>query len=148
MTFRLRPVLRFRKYQEQSQKRCLAEALTVENEQKETALRYAGMRQEAAGRFRSEQEKGWLDVRRLIDRRVYISLLDRELQDQLQVVAKAELETGRRRGDLAEAMKARKALEVLEDRARRRQRAAQDRAETAEMDEVAVGVHRRGRGDG
>jgi len=135
-TFRLEPVLRLRRHHEERRKCDLAAALAVENGLKDTAMRYAGIRQAEARRFREQQRAGVLDVRALVDQKVYIGLLDREISEQLRSVAQAEHETTGRRRKLADAMVDRKALDVLRDRALAAERAVQDRAETAELDDV------------
>jgi flagellar export protein FliJ len=140
-TFRLAPVLKLRKHREEDRKRDLAAALTVENREKETALRYAELRQSQTVQLRrSQQTGGEMDIRTLIEHRSYIGLLDRELSGQLRRVAQAEHETGRRRGRLAEAMVARKALDVLRDKAAAAERAETEKAEATELDEVAVRI--------
>lgn len=141
-TFRLASVLKLRRHHEDRRQRDLAAALAVENEQKDTAMRYARMRQEQAERVRRWQRvAGELDVRALIDHRAYVGLLDREIQEKLRCVARAEHETVGRRAKLVEAMVDRKALEVLQERAADDERTRRDRAETAEIDEVALRVH-------
>ena len=144
--FRLEPVLKLRKHHEEWRKRELSSALTVENQEKETAVRYARMRQEQTQQVRQQQRAGLLDIRTLIDEKAYIGLLDREIQSQFRKVALAEHQTAGRRTKLAEAMTARKALEVLRERAAEAERARQAREETVALDEVGVRLHTSGRG--
>jgi flagellar FliJ protein len=139
--FRFQSVLKLRRHREDRRKRDLAGALAVENRRKQAALHYARMRQDHAGNLRRRQQRGSLDVAALIEHKAYIGLLDREIGRQLQSVAAAERETARRRDVLVDAMKDRKALEVLRQRALEARRADEARRETAELDEVAARVH-------
>lgn len=136
--FRLAPVLTLRKHREDDRKCELAAALAVENREKQSALRFAELRREQAGRLKESQAASQIDVRTLIEHRAYIGLLDREIQGQLRVVAKCELETNRRRTVLVEARRDRKALEVLKEKVVAAERAAEARRETVELDEVAI----------
>lgn len=140
-TFRLQPVLKLRRHEEDRRKYDLAGALAVENQHKDAAMRYARMRQRQVGEFRTRQQTGELNIAVLIEQRAYIGLLDREIRGQLQHAARAEHRTAGCRRRLAEAMVARKALEVLRDRASEADRVQQARADTIELDEVAVRMH-------
>jgi len=136
--FRLAPVLTLRKHREDDRKRELAEALAEESREKQSALRFAEMRQNQATLLRQRQAAGEIDVRTLIEDRAYLGQLDREIQRQLRVVARCELETNRRRAVLVEARRDRRAMEVLQEKFLAARRAVEVRRETAELDEVAI----------
>lgn len=140
--FRLEPVLKLRRHREEARKRELAEAVAAENERKDAALRYAQMRQEQTQAMRRQGGSGQLDMRSLIDYRVYLGRLDREIRDQLRSVAVAEKKTAERREHLTRAMVDRKAIDKLARRHAERQRLEQDRRETAELDEMALRLWR------
>jgi flagellar export protein FliJ len=143
--FRLAPVLTLRKHREDDRKRELAEALAEESREKQSALRFAEMRQDQATLLRQRQAAGEIDVRTLIEDRTYLGQLDREIQRQLRVVARCELETNRRRAVLVEARRDRRAMEVLQEKFLAARRAVEVRRETAELDEVAIRLAGHGR---
>ena len=134
--FRLQPVLKLRQHREEQRKRELAEALAVERRLKDDALRLAQLRQAQAEQSRRRQKEGLLDIRAIIEVRTFIGLLDRRIHEQLCRVAGAEHESALRRAVLVRAMKDRKALDVLRQRAMLAQRLEEARRETAELDEV------------
>jgi len=136
--FRLAPVLTLRKHREDDRKRELAEALAEESREKQSALRFAEMRQNQATLLRQRQAAGEIDIRTLIEDRAYLGQLDREIQRQLRVVARCELETNRRRAVLVEARRDRRAMEVLQEKFLAARRAMEVRRETVELDEVAI----------
>ena len=142
--FRLEPVLKLRKYREEARKRDLAAAVSEEQRHKAAVLRLAGLQQEQSQMFRQQQQAGRLDMRALIAQKQYLALLGREISFSLTGVARAEHETGRQRGKVAEAMKDRKALEILRDRAVEAALAQQRRDEMAELDEAGLRVARGG----
>jgi len=127
-----------RQHREDLRKRELAEALAVETRLKQEALRLARLRQHQADEFRTRQQAGPLDMRAIIDCRAFIGLLDRRILEGLQDVAKAEHATAGHRQNLVQAMKDRKAIEVLQQRAMNREQLAQARRETAELDDIST----------
>lgn len=143
--FRLAPVLTLRKHREDDRKRELAEALAEESREKHSALRFAEMRQDQTTLLRQRQAAGEIDVRTVIEDRAYLGQLDREIQRQLRVVARCELETNRRRAVLVEARRDRRAMEVLQEKFLAAGRALEVRRETAELDEVAIRLAGRSR---
>lgn len=136
--FRLEPVLRLRRHREESRKRELAEAVAVEMQRKEGVMRLARMRDEQKQTLRQAQQVGLLDMEAVIQERQYVGLLDREIGLGLGVVAGAERETAARRARMVEAMKERKALEVLQERSRSAERRREAAVEAAALDEVAA----------
>ncbi len=136
--FKLEPVLRLRQHREESRKRELAVAVAIETERKEGVRRLAGMRDEQRQTLRQVQQTGTLDMETVIQERQYVGLLDREIGLSLGVVAGAERETAARRGRMIEAMKERKALEVLKERSRLAEQRREAAVEAAALDEVAA----------
>jgi len=143
--FRLEPVLKLRKYREQVRKRDLAVAVAREQQQKEAVVRLAGLQQEQSHIFRRQQQAGRIDMQAVVAQKQYLGLLGREIGFGLQDVARAEHETTRHRGKVAEAMKDRKALDVLQERFVEGLRTEQRRAETSELDEAGLRIARDGR---
>jgi flagellar export protein FliJ len=116
----------------------LAEAVAVEMQRKEGVMRLARMRDEQKQTLRQAQQVGLLDMEAVIQERQYVGLLDREIGLGLGVVAGAERETAARRARMVEAMKERKALEVLQERSRSAERRREAAVEAAALDEVAA----------
>lgn len=138
--FRLQPILKLRQYAEDLRKRELAKALAEEQRRKDVVLRLADSRQQQAEKLRDRHLETDIDVRGLIEHRQYIGLLEREIHLHLRGVATAEHETRLRRAATVEAMRDRKALDVLRERFEARGLRQAERVETAEMDEVASGM--------
>jgi flagellar export protein FliJ len=136
--FKLEPVLRLRQHREESRKRDLAVAVAAEMERKEGVRRLARMRDEQKQTLRQVQQAGVLDMETVIQERQYVGLLDREIGLGLGVVAGAERETAVRRGRMVEAMKDRKALEVLKERSRVVERRREAAVDAAALDEMAA----------
>lgn len=144
--FQLEPVLKLRRYREQVRKRDLAAAVAREQQQKEAVVRLAGLQQEQLQLFRRQQQAGRLDMQAVVAQKQYLGLLGREIGFGLQGVARAEHESGRHRGKVAEAMKDRKALDILQERFVEGLRAEQRRAERSELDEAGLRIARDGHG--
>ncbi len=138
--FRLQPVLKLRKYREQLRQRDLAIAIGEEQQRKDAVLHLADLRRRQTDIFRSQQQAGPLDMQAVVAQRQYLGLLSREISFRLRGVAQAERETARRRGDMTEAMRDRKAIEILEDRFRERLRRDEDRRDMAELDEASLRI--------
>jgi len=136
--FKLEPVLKLRQHREDARKRELAEAVAAETQRKEGVMRLARMRDEQSQLLRQSQHSGLLDMETVIQERQYVGLLDREIGLSLGVVAGAERETVVRRGRMVEAMKDRKALDVLKDRSRVVERRREAAVEAAALDEMAA----------
>lgn len=140
--FRLQPVMKLRQYAEELRKRDLAEALAEERRRKDVVLRLAESRKEQSETLRRRQRQDELDVREMIEHRQYMGLLEREIHLHLRHVAVAERQTHSSRLALMEAVRSRKAIDVLRRRFDERLQQKQSRLETAEMDEVASSVNR------
>jgi flagellar FliJ protein len=142
--FRLEAVLKFRKHREESRKRELAKAVAEELQRKEKVLRLAELRKHESATLKVSQKPGPLDMQMVIEQRRYVGQLDREIYLRLSDVAKAEEVTAGYRKNVVEAMKDRKALDILKERFLL---AAQQKAagrEAVVLDEVGLMLYRRG----
>ena len=142
-TFRLERVRALRERGEDLAKQQLAGALS-HRQGCEERLRETGAELDLArARQRDLAAGGPASAMDMIARQQYIERVERNrLQGQHELV-QSEAEVERRRASLVEAARDRQALERLKDRRRADHALALKRFEGAEMDEIALTVHRR-----
>jgi flagellar protein FliJ len=139
--FRLQTVLNLRKHREDDRKRELAGVLAAEQQRKAAVQRLADLRQKMSVIYRQIQGDGEVDIQSVIEQKRYLGFLDREVVLQLREVRRCEQVTAEYRQRLMLAMRDRKSLDVLKNRAMERARLAENRAEAADLDEVGLRIH-------
>lgn len=144
-SFRLDPVLRYRKHLEEQKKRELAESRRAVRDQNRALL---GLLRDEAGAKEGMKEikgRGTIDVSRLRLQEQYLNSVARRIRSEYETLQrKLGAEEGVRR-ELTEARKKVRVLERLKERRLDAHRRDEGRAEQKEQDEIGMNIRfRRG----
>lgn len=139
--FRLEAVLRLRKRAEEERQRAVAAAVGRVEERRRLLTRLVQRGEVETRRLRAAMREETLPVDAVLNCRAWIGRLRRECVGVMQELADAEQALAVERARLAEAAKQRKVLEKFKERRAAEYRRAQDRAETAFLDEIGVTRH-------
>src|SRR5688572_14084961 len=138
--FRLEPVLKQRKREEQERQRDLAvRELVVVNLQIELK-RLDDSLQSASEDLRKNHLTGAIDLNFLTAHRRFLLSIKRQGASVIQKIAAAQVQVDEARLNLAEAAKRRKVIERLREKQLARWREDQARREQAEMDEIGTQI--------
>ena len=136
--FRLDRVLNYREQVEKEKQIALTKVhqLVVDHEKK--LLQAYTVLEEARENLRQAGTCGELDVAELREHRLHIGSVRRRLSEVLKRLRKLEVDLEHRRGEAVKARKERRVLEMVKGRRHAEYVAEAERAEQAELDEIAT----------
>ena len=135
--FRLETVLKYRQFLEDQKLVALAEAQRILEEEKEKARKLIDMRAQYCAALREETKKEELSINMLSFYQAYIFYLDRSIERQNKIVARARAVVVEKQQELIEARKQKEVMVKLKERAWKVYKYEEDRRDQIALDETA-----------
>lgn len=135
--FRLESILRYRQFIEDQKKAALAEALRILEEEKEKARKIKDMRAQYFAALREETQKEEISITMLSFYQAYIFYLDRGIERQNEMVARAQAAANEKQQELVEAKKQKEVMVKLKERSWKAYKYEEDRRDQIALDETA-----------
>ncbi len=136
-TFRLEPVLKLRRVEEDKKKRAVGVLLTEISRQQQAALDMANAITRQGVSLKSQFECGKVDVDWIAYYQGYVANMQQSISEKIAEVGRIQEKLAFARADLAEAAKQTKILEKLKEKQQNRFKEEIRKQETAELDEMA-----------
>jgi len=135
--FRLAPLLRLRRQEEDEKKRVVSDLLSRMHAQQQEAVVLGEALQAEAQVLRDQQESGRVDMDWLSQYYRYVLATREAIRERIGEVVSLQQRLVGARGELAQAARGRKTLEKLEEKQRERYDRRLSRLERNEQDEIA-----------
>jgi len=135
--FRLQPLLKLRKQQEDQKKRVVAAMLTQIHDLQRQALELAEAIKTEGKILKQQYVQGNVDLNWVSHYRGYVTSVQRAIAERIQTVTKIQNNLHQARRQLAEAAKQTKILEKLKERKQKQYEREWQRKENRQLDEIA-----------
>jgi len=136
--FRLQPLLRLRKQQEDQKKRAVGVLLTQIYDLQRQALELAEAIKAEGDTLKQQYIQGNVDLNWVSHYRRYVTSVQRAIAERIQKATNIQERLHQARRELAEAAKQSKILEKLKERQQRQYEREWQRKENREMDEIGT----------
>ena len=136
--FRLEPLLRLRRQQEEQKKRAVGVLIREISEQQRQALQMATAVRQEGENLKHQYAQGRVDLDWAGHYRRYVSHMQMAINQRIEAVTQIQQRLQLARQELAEAAKNTKVLDKLKEKRRQRYDHELGREETRELDEVAA----------
>ena len=138
--FRLQPLLRLRKQQEDQKKRAVGALLTQIHDLQRQALELAEAIKAEGETLKQQYVQGNVDLNWVSHYRRYVTSVQRAIAERIQAATNIQEKLHHARRDLAEAAKQTKILEKLKERQQKQYEREWQRKENRELDEIGTKV--------
>ena len=138
--FRLQPLLRLRKQQEDQKKRVVGALLTQIHDLQRQALELAEAIKAEGETLKQQYEQGNVDLNWVSHYRRYITSVQRAIVERIQTATNVQEKLHQARRELAEAAKQTKILEKLKERQQKQYEREWQRKENRQLDEIGTKV--------
>lgn len=138
--FRLQPLLKLRKQQEDQKKRAVGVLMTQIHDLQKQALELAEAIQSEGDRLKQQYLEGKVDLHWVAHYRRYVTSVQRAIAEKIQEATSIQGKLHQARGELAEAAKQTKILEKLKEKQQKQYERKLQRKENREMDEMGANV--------
>ena len=138
--FRLQPLLRLRKQQEDQKKRAVGALLSQIHDLQRQALELAEAIKAEGETLKQQYEQGNVDLNWVSHYRRYVTSVQRAIAERIQTATNVQEKLHQARRDLAEAAKQTKILEKLKERQQKQYEREWQRNENRELDEIGTKV--------
>jgi len=137
-SFRLTPLLRLRRQQEEQKKRVVAGLLREIHAEQQQAVALAEAVRQEGQTLKTQQLAGRVDLEWVAQYRRYVAAVQNVIQQHIRRVAEIQQQLIGARQELVQAAQKTKVLEKLRERQHERYQRALRRAETAEQNEIGA----------
>ena len=138
--FRLQPLLRLRKQQEDQKKRAVGALLSQIHDLQRQALELAEAIKAEGDTLKQQYIQGNVDLNWVSHYRRYVTSVQRAIAERIQTATNIQEKLHQARRDLAEAAKQTKILEKLKERQQKQYEREWQRNENRELDEIGTKV--------
>ena len=138
--FRLQPLLRLRKQQEDQKKRAVGALLSQIHDLQRQALELAEAIKAEGDTLKQQYIQGNVDLNWVSHYRRYVTSVQRAIAERIQTATNIQEKLHQARRDLAEAAKQTKILEKLKERQQNQYEREWRRKENLELDEIGTKV--------
>lgn len=141
--FRLQPLLRLRKQQEDQKKRVVGALLTQIHDLQRQALELAEAIKTEGEKLKQQYLQGNVDLNWVSHYRGFVTSVQRAITERIQTVTKIQNNLHQARRELTEAAKQTKILEKLKERQQKQYEREWQRKENRQLDEIGSNVFMR-----
>ncbi len=138
--FRLQPLLRLRKQQEDQKKRAVGSLLTQIHDLQRQALELAEAIKAEGETLKQQYVQGNVDLNWVSHYRRYVTSVQRAIAERIQTATNIQEKLHQARRELAQAAKQTKILEKLKERQQKQYEREWQRKENRELDEIGAKV--------
>ena len=138
--FRLQPLLKLRKMQEDQKRRIVGMLLAEINEQQQQALEMAGAVEEQGRLLKKQRAEGSVDLEWFASYRSYVMHMQRAINERIEKVTQIQKQLVGARRELAEAAKQTRILDKLKEKRKTRYDRELAKSEIRDQDEISTNM--------